>query len=472
MNRNKELAKNAVYLTIGKISTQFISFLLLPLYTSVLTTSEYGTVDLINTYQQLLVYVVFLQIEQSVFRFLVDTRRSGDEKMQKQVISSAAAVAVFASVLFMLLYTLLHGLVDSRYTIFILLNVLAVSFSGLMLQIARGFGDNISYVFGSFLSAVTTILCNILLVGVLRIGPGGMLTSIFAGNLVCIFVIVIRCKVYRFISVKSVAKDVAKRMVLYSLPLIPNSIAWWVIGASDRTVVLMFLGTSFNGLLAISHKFSTVYSSIFQIFNLSWTESAALHINDEDRSEFFTDIINKSLMLFGCLCTGIIACMPFVFKILVNPQYADAYYQIPLFMIGAFLNAVQGLYSVIYIGLKETGKLAFSTVMAAVINVAAGVLLIGKIGLFAAPVSTILAYAVIIIYRYFDVQKKLPTSLDKKKLLILVVLLLTTLLSYYTCGYAIKAVVLVIVAATAFLLNKEMLLSLLHTVLKKNSVKK
>lgn len=472
MNRNKELAVNTVYLTIGKISTQFISFLLLPLYTSVLTTSEYGTVDLINTYQQLLVYIVFLQIEQGVFRFLVDTRRSNDKKRQNQVISSAAAVAVSASSLFVLLYTLLHGMVDSKYTIFILLNVLAVSFSGLMLQIARGFGDNISYVVGSFLSAVTTILCNILLVGIFRVGPGGMLTSIFIGNLVCIIVIVIRCKVYRYISVKSVAKDVMKQMLLYSLPLIPNSIAWWVIGASDRTVVLMFMGASFNGLLAISHKFSTVYSAIFQIFNLSWTESVSLHIYDEDRNEFFSDIINKSLMLFGCLCAGIIACMPFVFKVLVNPQYADAYYQIPLFMIGAFMNAVQGLYSVIYIGMKQTGKLAFSTIMAAVINVVAGVLLIGKIGLFAAPVSTILAYVVIILYRYFDIKREIPTKLDVKRILMLMAILGITLFSYYTCGYVIKAVVLAFVAVFSFLMNREMIGSVVSSFIKRNSSQK
>ena len=467
MNRNKELAVNTFYLTLGKISTQFISFLLLPLYTSVLTTSEYGTVDLINTYQQLLVYVVFLQIEQSIFRFLIETRKSNDVVMQKQVISSAAAVAVISSVVFTLLYTLFHKVVDSQYTIFILLNVLAVSFSGLMLQIARGFGDNISYVLGSFISALTTIACNVLFVGFMRVGAGGMLTAIFIGNIVCIFVIAIRCKVYKYISLKSVAKKTAKKMLLYSLPLIPNSIAWWVIGASDRTVVLMFMGASFNGLLAISHKFSTVYSAIFQIFNLSWTESAALHIYDDDRSEFFTDIINKALILFGCLCIGIIACMPFVFKILVNPQYGDAYYQIPLFMIGAFLNAVQGVYSVIYIGLKQTKKLAASTIMAAVINVVAGVFLIGKIGLFAAPVSTILAYTAIVIYRCIDLSEELPIKLDMKKMLILVALMGVTLLSYYCFGYFGKVIVLGIVAVMAFVLNKEMLISLARTFLKK-----
>lgn len=49
MSRIKDLAKNTLIITIGRISTQFITFLLLPLYTALLTTEEYGTVDLITT---------------------------------------------------------------------------------------------------------------------------------------------------------------------------------------------------------------------------------------------------------------------------------------------------------------------------------------------------------------------------------------------------------------------------------------
>ena len=45
MNQKKELIKNTIIISIGKFSTQLISFLLLPLYTSLLTTSEYGEYD-------------------------------------------------------------------------------------------------------------------------------------------------------------------------------------------------------------------------------------------------------------------------------------------------------------------------------------------------------------------------------------------------------------------------------------------
>ena len=74
MNKGKELAKNTAIITIGKMSTQLISFLLLPLYTAVLSTEEYGIVDLVITYMQLLLPICTLQLEQAIFRFVLEKR--------------------------------------------------------------------------------------------------------------------------------------------------------------------------------------------------------------------------------------------------------------------------------------------------------------------------------------------------------------------------------------------------------------
>ena len=74
MNKGKNLIKNTLVLLIGKISVQFISFLMLPLYTGVLSTNDYGIIDIVLTYVALFSPVVTLQLEMSVFRFLVDKR--------------------------------------------------------------------------------------------------------------------------------------------------------------------------------------------------------------------------------------------------------------------------------------------------------------------------------------------------------------------------------------------------------------
>lgn len=82
MNKQNELARNTAIIAFGKICTQLISFFLLPLYTKVLSTSEYGTVDLILTYAALFLPIATLALEQSVFRFLIDVRDNIKKKKE------------------------------------------------------------------------------------------------------------------------------------------------------------------------------------------------------------------------------------------------------------------------------------------------------------------------------------------------------------------------------------------------------
>ena len=47
-NRDKNLVKNIMLFGISSFGTKIIYFLLVPLYTTCLTTEDYGYVDLIN----------------------------------------------------------------------------------------------------------------------------------------------------------------------------------------------------------------------------------------------------------------------------------------------------------------------------------------------------------------------------------------------------------------------------------------
>ena len=78
MGRSKDLAKNTAILTFGKICTQSISFFMLPLYTSLLNTAEYGLFDLLVTYAALLLPLVNWQLDQGLFRFMLDVRGQAD----------------------------------------------------------------------------------------------------------------------------------------------------------------------------------------------------------------------------------------------------------------------------------------------------------------------------------------------------------------------------------------------------------
>ena len=71
MSKNSELAKNTFIIFIGKFCTQFISFLLIPIYTNLLPTTDYGYIDLVQSYISLLVPILILRLDSGIFRFLI-----------------------------------------------------------------------------------------------------------------------------------------------------------------------------------------------------------------------------------------------------------------------------------------------------------------------------------------------------------------------------------------------------------------
>ena len=113
MTKGKELAKNTIIIVIGKICTQFISFFLIPLYTSYLQTTDYGTVDLINTYISLLIPIVTLQLEQATFRFLIDVRN--DEEKKGIIITSIIKKLFVHFAVYLGLYLILGNFIKLDY---------------------------------------------------------------------------------------------------------------------------------------------------------------------------------------------------------------------------------------------------------------------------------------------------------------------------------------------------------------------
>ena len=198
------------------------------------------------------------------------------------------------------------------------------------------------------------------------------------------------------------------------MPMIPNSICWWIINVSDRTIISYMINMAANGIYSVSSKFPSAITSIYNIFNLSWTESVALHINDADGSNFFSETINEIIKFFLCVCLICISIIPLVFNIIIGSEYREAYKYIPILIVGAFFNVIMGLLSAIYIGTKNTNKMMKSTILAAIVNIIINLMFIKKIGLYAAAISTAISYFIVSIYRYFDIQKYLKLKLNNK----------------------------------------------------------
>ena len=454
MSREKNLAKNTIIITIGKICTQLITFFLLPLYTGILSTEEYGAVDLLNTLVSLLLPIVTFQVEQAVFRELIEVRGKNDK--ESRIISSAVITVIFQCIVYLIIFALISPFINNHYKFFLATNVVANIFLSLLLQIARGFGDNKKYAFASFISALSTIIFNVLFLAVIKLGANGMLLGTMLGQIVATIYLFISLKLYKYLKVKDYKKEVIKSLWKYSLPLIPNAISWWVFNASDRVIASAFLGIDQNGILAASLKFSAVFITFYNIFNMSWTESISIAIKDDDVNDYFNRMLNIVLRLFTAMGVGMIACMPFVFPIMINEKFSAGYGLVPISIVGSLFNVIVGLISVIYVAEKNTKAIASTSIVSAVINIIVHLVLIKFIGLYAAVISTFVAFFVMSIYRLMDASKRyFKIKIDMKFIIQSLIALIFVFVSYYINNIYLNVFVVLFAVLFAIYINRD-----------------
>ena len=122
-NKYKDLTLNTLIFTISSFGSKFISFFLVPLYTAVLTTSEYGSVDLMTTTAQLLIPVLTLNVQDAVLRFTLD-----DNYNKEDIIKVSSRTIMISSLLTIVILSLTKSFgiidLDNNYLFFLFFSYL------------------------------------------------------------------------------------------------------------------------------------------------------------------------------------------------------------------------------------------------------------------------------------------------------------------------------------------------------------
>jgi len=455
LGRRSELAKKTVILAIGKICTQCISFLLLPLYTAVLETSEYGTFDLLMTYSALLLPIVNWQFDQGIFRFMLDLR--SDEDKIRELFSTLFCSSAIQAVSYGIIFKIIGQYFCIKNVYFLIFYVIQQIFILLLLQFVRGLGKTVKYTIASFISAVAMTILNVVSLTILRMGLQGLFVSTLIAQNCTLIYLIFASKCWKYYSFKSIRIKIFKQVCAYSVPLIPNDLAWWVVNTSDRTIISYFLTTAANGIYSIANKFPNVFINFYNILNLSWTETVSLHYNDQDRDEFFSETVTLFFKLFSAICFGIVAIMPFLFPVLVNEKYSLAYEHILILMYSMLFRVLVGLYSCIYVAQKNVKKIACTSIAAAFINITIDMLLINKIQIFAASISTLVAFFTMFIVRYIDVNRTVHMKIQKSIIVGSIIIGSMLTVTYYCNNRSIQFLALCITVVYSVLTNIDML---------------
>ena len=410
MNQKKQLMKNTIIIAIGKLSTQIISYLLLPLYTSQLDPSEYGNYDFICTLSIFLCPIITLLMEESMFRYLIDA----DSKVQrKKIITQTIIYTFFGTVLFTIIAALIMGFgtdYTPMYITAIITFVISNILIGLSNALSRGLGKIKLYSVSNFILGISTIILNIVFILSLNAGAEGLLWANTIANAFTAIVILGILKLPKYIG--KIDKPLMKDMIKYSIPLVPNSISWSIINMSDRIILTQMVSSAANGIYAMANKFPNIINVLYGYFYTAWKESAAKIVKEDNKNQYYNSIYHDAKRFLYAVTICLIAVMPFAFPIFINEAYNEAYVYIPIVMIATYYSNLSSFYGGIFSAYKDTKIMGTTTIIAAVINLVIDLLLVNTLKIYAACFSTLIANLIVYFYR----KKKLKKYLKLKEL--------------------------------------------------------
>ena len=449
----RDLFKNTFIIAIGKFSTQILSYLLLPLYTSILSTSEYGIYDLLVTICIFVIPLITIMMEESMFRFLIDEET---ELGKKKVMSTACIYAIVSTIIWCGLGFCILTLVGYEYTSVFILYMISSILMKLTNGISRGLSKIKVYSLSNVILSILTIGLNILFIAVFRWGVYGLLYSTVIANLVtCIFVLLL-LKIYNYVKPKYYDKKKLKVMLKYSFPLVPNNISWYIINISDRIIVSSFLGSSVNGIYAMANKFPNIMNNFSSFFFTAFKENVAIAVKKDSYEKYYNEIYVIVHNAFIAISLLIISVLPFIFKIFIKNDYVAAFEYIPLLVIALYYGNMAGFYGTLFTAFKESKIIGKSTIWGAIINLVVHLGLIYFIGIYAAIISTLLSNYVVTIYRKTKLKGYVKLKPLKNYYFAIFMLALVTGL-YYCKNFYLNILSLFITIVYILIVNKDLI---------------
>lgn len=399
----RDFAKNVGLLTIANFGTKILSFLLVPLYTSVLSTAEYGTYDLVTNTISLLIPILTQNITDAVLRFSMDDDLKKEEVLAVGLKHFSISLGPVALIIFV---NHLGGFFPELDGFALLIFALYISqaLSGILLYYVRGLGRFGDVAVSSVICSALIIACNIIFLLPLELGLAGYFLANIIGPLVQTLYLLLRLH-GNSMKLGKWDRALEKEMLEYSRPLIANNVAWWVNNVSDRYIVTFFCGIAVNGIYSVASKIPSVLSVVQNIVGQAWTISAVSEYDPEDSNGFFSNMYAGYNCVMTTACSLIIACNLILARILYANDFYSAWQYAPFLTISVVFGALAGYIGGILAAVKDSGEFAKSSVIGALVNLGLNLLTVPVVGPMGAAVATLLCYWVTWFLRVRTIKK-------------------------------------------------------------------
>lgn len=424
MSSRSSVVKNSFAYTIGNLLLKAFSFFLIPLYTSYLSTEQYGVLNLASSFSSVLSMMLMMGLQYSVVRFFADYSNDQEKvvKMFSSVICFISAFSLVISCLLILLRNYWSTYVFDGISFYpiVLLSILISVVQGLYMvyqDILKGMQDVKRSILLTYLFFFLLLGSNICTVVIFRLGALGVLYSTFIVNsimIILMFVDLVRRHLFAF----TIDLGMLKNLFKYSFPLVPHTMAYTVSNYATRIAISNKMSLSMLGVYSLSSQFGNLGDIILNSIQSAFQPWVFNRLNDCDGDKT-DDIANTSYMLMWVY--GLFFIIVGVFSqeaiiLMADKSYIESWVYVPLIVLSVAIKSPLYFYNnFIYYDKRKTKYQFYITVITSIICIVFTFLFVPSYGIFGAVVASIISMIIrlglilLVIYReakrYYSIVK-------------------------------------------------------------------
>ena len=391
--------QSAIY-GLGGLVSRILAVLLLPLYTSYLSTDDYGKIETLVAATAVLAIVLKLGFSSAFFRFYFDAK---DDAGRTRVVRTSFWFTMASATAGLIVACLLANQISDLLQLGNEEGLVYAAAVGLwagmnyeqMSALFRAEERSVGYVMASLANVLITVGATVLLVVVLDEGPLGVLVGNFIGTL-CVYFVLLGYRRYQ-LGLEFDGK-LFRAMNKFGLPLVPAALALWAVNFIDRLFIAVYKDQSEVGVYSVAVRVSSALVFLMIAFRTAWPAFAYSIDDDSHARKTYSYVLTYVVFVTSWVALGFGVLAPWIVRLLAgNPSFYRAADAVPLL---AFAGAAYTAYSVMAIGSGRARKTQWNWVIAAVaagVNVALNVILIPPYGMIGAAIATVAAYVALFI---------------------------------------------------------------------------
>ena len=428
MNIYKKLLNNSLIFAVGSMGTKMVIFLLLPLYTHYLTPSEYGLVDLFSITITLIIPIITLGIINGTLRYVMDKNYDNEAVLINSLI--VIALGIIALILIYPLVQIIFS--ENDFIVYFFLLLIVQTISSLVTQYVRAKGMIRLFALSGIFTAVFLLIGNLVFLMIFNLSIEGYFLAAIISYMLTIAIVFFAGRISNDINFRKINSKLIKDMLFYSIPLIPNTLMWWVMGVSDRFMVTYFLGLSYAGFYAVAVKIPSILNVLNSIFFQAWQMSAIEEADSKGKSIFYTNVFNVFSIAMLIFTSVILIFLKPIMGIMVAESFYESWKYVPFLLLGTVFSSFSAFLGTNYIAAKKTSGVFKTSVIGAVINIVINIILIPLIGINGAALGTMFSFFIVWLLRIRDTKQFVDIKINKIKLSSTFLIILIQILILYS----------------------------------------